>query len=434
MASTYPTTQDTFTTKANGGVISEDHINDLQNAVIAVEANVGTTNSAVATTIDYQLKNASSVNPGHKHTLAGALTDVEITSPLDGQGIVYETASGKFKNQTTSIADATTAVKGINLMSVAPVSAASPIAVGDNDPRVPTQNENDALVGTSGTAVSSSNKLVDADDVSSAGASGKIVRANGTALPALDGSALTNIPMGRLSQGILHFSYPGTATTPQGVTSESAGGTNYIYGVASVTGVQPQIYCYTLTNGLFVPTTRKDTTGFTGGAVGYIAVLGSYVYMSANNGGTQVLKRYDAVTLANETTMTVSGATNNGFIFTDGTDLYCDTGGGTGQFGRFTVSGTTITFVNNRTYTGWSSAYGNNFCDGTYVYRQNTTSEGQRFLRWALAGGASTLFNNLSGIQGVNSVGLFKISGQSNLSLTQVTTLGIQYTLNTPLV
>lgn len=193
MASTYPTTQDTFTTKVQGGVINEDHINDLQNAVIAVEANVGLTNSADTTTIDYKLKNASSVNPGHKHTLAGALTDVEITSPTDGQGLRYETASGKWKNATTSIADATTAVKGINLMSVAPVSAASPIAVGDNDPRVPTQAENDALVGTSGTAVSSSNKLVDAADVSSAGASGKIVRANGTALPALDGSALTNI-------------------------------------------------------------------------------------------------------------------------------------------------------------------------------------------------------------------------------------------------
>lgn len=163
MASTYPTTQDTFTTKVQGGVISEDHINDLQNAVIAVEANVGTTNSADTTTIDYKLKNASSVNPGHKHTIS-AINDIEVTSPTDGQGLVYESASGKWKNQTTAVADATTAVKGINLMSVAPVSAASPIAVGDNDPRVPTQNENDALAGTSGTAVSSSNKLVDNAD------------------------------------------------------------------------------------------------------------------------------------------------------------------------------------------------------------------------------------------------------------------------------
>lgn len=61
-------------------------------------------------------------------------------------------------------ADASTTVKGITKMSVAPASAASPIAVGDNDPRVPTTDENDALAGTSGTP-SSSNKYVTADDV-----------------------------------------------------------------------------------------------------------------------------------------------------------------------------------------------------------------------------------------------------------------------------
>ena len=46
---------------------------------------------------------------------------------------------------------ATTTVLGITKMSVAPASASSPIAVGDNDPRVPTQAENDALVGDIGT-------------------------------------------------------------------------------------------------------------------------------------------------------------------------------------------------------------------------------------------------------------------------------------------
>lgn len=56
-----------------------------------------------------------------------------------------------------------------------------------------TQNQLDAMAGTSGTAPSGTNKFVDAADVSSAAASGKIVRANGTALPALDGSALLNI-------------------------------------------------------------------------------------------------------------------------------------------------------------------------------------------------------------------------------------------------
>jgi len=44
--------------------------------------------------------------------------------------------------------DSTTSTKGIGRVSVPPVSAAIPIFVGDNDGRVPTQAENDAMVGT----------------------------------------------------------------------------------------------------------------------------------------------------------------------------------------------------------------------------------------------------------------------------------------------
>jgi hypothetical protein len=55
-----------------------------------------------------------------------------------------------------------------------------------------TASEKDALAGTSGTP-SSSNKFVTADDVSNAGASGKIVRATGTALPGLIGGVSAKI-------------------------------------------------------------------------------------------------------------------------------------------------------------------------------------------------------------------------------------------------
>jgi hypothetical protein len=58
---------------------------------------------------------------------------------------------------------ATTSVLGTVKMSVAPASAASPIAVGDNDGRIPTQGENDALAGSYG-APSSANKFVTASD------------------------------------------------------------------------------------------------------------------------------------------------------------------------------------------------------------------------------------------------------------------------------
>lgn len=61
----------------------------------------------------------------------------------------------------TSVPDASTTTKGIIKTSVAPAVATSPIAVGDNDGRVPTQDENDALAGQSGTAPSASNKFLD---------------------------------------------------------------------------------------------------------------------------------------------------------------------------------------------------------------------------------------------------------------------------------
>lgn len=44
--------------------------------------------------------------------------------------------------------DAATGTKGIVKMSTAPVSSTNPIAVGDNDTRVPTQGENDGLAAT----------------------------------------------------------------------------------------------------------------------------------------------------------------------------------------------------------------------------------------------------------------------------------------------
>lgn len=71
--------------------------------------------------------------------------------------------------------DASTTVKGITKLSVAPASPTNPIAVGTNDGRIPTQSENDALVGTSGTP-SSSNKYVTNDDTATTATASKVAR------------------------------------------------------------------------------------------------------------------------------------------------------------------------------------------------------------------------------------------------------------------
>ncbi len=71
----------------------------------------------------------------------------------DGVDTSWQSPSGSPK--------ATQSVIGITALSVAAADPSLPNAVGDNDPRVPTQSENDALVGT-GTP-SSTNKYVTKD-------------------------------------------------------------------------------------------------------------------------------------------------------------------------------------------------------------------------------------------------------------------------------
>jgi len=77
-------------------------------------------------------------------------------------------------------ADASTNVKGIVKLSSSPASPTEPIACGTNDPRLPTTDEKAALVGLSGTAVSVSNKLIDAASATATPTAGKIPIADGS--------------------------------------------------------------------------------------------------------------------------------------------------------------------------------------------------------------------------------------------------------------
>ncbi len=70
----FPTNLDSFTTiQAGEALDAPAHValtNQVNSAVVALENKVGEDNSAVVTSIDYLVKNASSIDPGHKHTLA----------------------------------------------------------------------------------------------------------------------------------------------------------------------------------------------------------------------------------------------------------------------------------------------------------------------------------------------------------------------------
>lgn len=80
-------------------------------------------------------------------------------APLTGNDIVNKTYADGLA--IAGAPDSSTTTKGIGKVSVAPVSPTSPIFVGDNDPRVPTQGENDALVGNNtDIAVGTGNKFI----------------------------------------------------------------------------------------------------------------------------------------------------------------------------------------------------------------------------------------------------------------------------------
>jgi len=65
----YPTSLDSFTTKIdNTDDVLSAHINATQTAIESIEAKLGIDSSAVATSIDYLLKSASSTDPGHLHS------------------------------------------------------------------------------------------------------------------------------------------------------------------------------------------------------------------------------------------------------------------------------------------------------------------------------------------------------------------------------
>jgi hypothetical protein len=82
---------------------------------------------------------------------------------------VIMTDFSTFKNYIDNIAiqgstSATEAIQGVALLSVAAVAPATPIVVGDNDPRLPTTNQKAALVGT-GTPNGTTGKYVTLDSI-----------------------------------------------------------------------------------------------------------------------------------------------------------------------------------------------------------------------------------------------------------------------------
>lgn len=81
MSTSFPTSLDSYTTKATDETIATGHINDPQDAIEALEAKVGVDSSAVTTSHDYKLSNVTSTNKA-----VSATRSINTTSPVTGGG------------------------------------------------------------------------------------------------------------------------------------------------------------------------------------------------------------------------------------------------------------------------------------------------------------------------------------------------------------
>ena len=85
MAIVFPTSLDTLTNPtASSTLTAVPHATqhaDINDAVEAIEAKLGVDSSAVNTSIDYLLKNANSLNPGHKHNASNILMTTLVGTP-----------------------------------------------------------------------------------------------------------------------------------------------------------------------------------------------------------------------------------------------------------------------------------------------------------------------------------------------------------------
>jgi hypothetical protein len=104
MSTNYPTSLDTSPTRTDGDVIYASHVQNAQDAIVALETKVGVNSSAVATSLDYLVKNTSSSNPGHKHTFS-SLSDFNVSSPVTGDQFQYNGSSWVNTPNATTFGD-----------------------------------------------------------------------------------------------------------------------------------------------------------------------------------------------------------------------------------------------------------------------------------------------------------------------------------------
>jgi hypothetical protein len=130
MAINFPTSLDSLTNPTSSDTLnSPDHALQHANAndaVEALEAKVGVNSSAVTTSLDYILKNSSSSNPGHRHTLAQGATDVTSTST---QLNYLSSATGTTGTTSTNVVFSTSPTLVTPVLGIATATSVNKITI-----------------------------------------------------------------------------------------------------------------------------------------------------------------------------------------------------------------------------------------------------------------------------------------------------------------
>lgn len=227
MSTNFPTSLDSFTNptatqKLNNPSHSSQHTNE-NDAITAIETKVGVDSSAVATTIDYLLKNTASSDPGHKHTFS-SLSNFTVSSPsandiLQYSGTTWQNKAGLFKFGGTGADGALTISSGtttINLGGAAKLiknySSISITGTGVLNFSNPNANGTIVILKSAGnvTLTSSSAPMLDCSGLGASGGSGG---AAGASHPGIVGNS------GICALGVA----PSGGSAPSGTTGGVAG-------------------------------------------------------------------------------------------------------------------------------------------------------------------------------------------------------------------
>lgn len=204
---------------------------------------------------------------------------------------------------------------------------------------------------------------------------GKIVQmTTGDKLPAVDGSQLTNLPpqsnfqiLGKLTQG-------GISMSSVTITADTSDDSIYLaYNAPNTT--YNSLAIFRLEKDLITGNYKK-THSFASAISGSnywgtpsMTVMGNYLYYSRSNSDN--IYRVDKANLSNETTITYSGGSPDSsvkYLFNDGTNIYVYNRTGSYYIKKYSVSGSTFTFVSQITSSSLGGSTGGTWTDATNFY------------------------------------------------------------------